>query len=545
MKKFIFFTFLFLTYISQQANSDPISRFLETQKEFKKYLNYKSLQQPRDKNLEIFFRHLDDNRNRFLAKTLSVDYLKTARIGNADTTEYRYEYFYNADGTIIREDEKFWNGKTDTEYVSRRHIKIFNSQKLLIEEQIFMYNDSTGILEPKHKILYEYNSKGLETKKEFYSYENQNFVLQERVTTSYFPNDLIQEQIYEMRDFKTGIFDYNSKLSFYYYENSLLKEYINQKYQDNSWINYAKYYFEYDNNRNMSLNRLYLEYISSTNEWIPYSETIYEHDQWNQIILIESKVYDSGSWINRYKYEYSYLGPDKLDYYIYYFWDNTNSRWQPSNKEKYSWEGELLKSIEWYYAMSPSNEFILTNKTIYIYDSYNNIIREEYYSVDYLSSQLILSEFSNFQYSGNLLVYFESKYINIFNNDTTWTYYPIYINNNNNVFHYTGCYGYFNYSSLVSVNDDALAPKTITLEQNFPNPFNPTTTIKFYLPEKTNVKLTIYDAMGREVKNLINEYKDKGYHEILFEASKYSSGVYFYKLETPEKFIVKKMLLIK
>jgi hypothetical protein len=74
------------------------------------------------------------------------------------------------------------------------------------------------------------------------------------------------------------------------------------------------------------------------------------------------------------------------------------------------------------------------------------------------------------------------------------------------------------------------APKAFALEQNFPNPFNPTTTIYYQLPTDSRVSIVVYDLLGREVKRLVDEVKEAGYHDQRFDASGIASGVYFYRM---------------
>ncbi|MGA9365202.1 MAG: T9SS type A sorting domain-containing protein [Bacteroidota bacterium] len=74
------------------------------------------------------------------------------------------------------------------------------------------------------------------------------------------------------------------------------------------------------------------------------------------------------------------------------------------------------------------------------------------------------------------------------------------------------------------------APKVFALEQNFPNPFNPTTTIYYQLPTDSRVSIVVYDLLGREVKRLLGETKEAGYHQERFDASGIASGVYFYRM---------------
>lgn len=108
--------------------------------------------------------------------------------------------------------------------------------------------------------------------------------------------------------------------------------------------------------------------------------------------------------------------------------------------------------------------------------------------------------------------------------------------------------GTVSYSSSVEV--EIIQPVEFSLSQNYPNPFNPTTTIQFSLPMNSRVELKIFNVLGQEVRTLLNREMESGYHEINFDASELSSGVYFYKLETTavngmNNSAVKKMILTK
>ena len=83
------------------------------------------------------------------------------------------------------------------------------------------------------------------------------------------------------------------------------------------------------------------------------------------------------------------------------------------------------------------------------------------------------------------------------------------------------------------------------LNQNYPNPFNPATVISWQLPVRSYITLRVYDILGREVSTLVNKELEAGYHEINFDASNLTSGIYFYRLTTPKYTLVKKMLLMK
>jgi hypothetical protein len=102
-------------------------------------------------------------------------------------------------------------------------------------------------------------------------------------------------------------------------------------------------------------------------------------------------------------------------------------------------------------------------------------------------------------------------------------------------------------SSSTNVNEIPLeTPRTFELYQNFPNPFNPSTIIKYDLPFAGFVTLKVFDVLGKEVRTLINtEMKTEGTYSVQFNASSISSGMYFYRLEAGKNAQVKRLVIIK
>jgi predicted CXXCH cytochrome family protein len=101
------------------------------------------------------------------------------------------------------------------------------------------------------------------------------------------------------------------------------------------------------------------------------------------------------------------------------------------------------------------------------------------------------------------------------------------------------------FSPTSVLNESGITPDKYELAQNYPNPFNPSTTIKFSIPESGNVKVIVYDAIGRVVVILTNNFYQAGSYKIEWNASSYASGIYFYRLESRNFNMVKKMVLIK
>ena len=99
---------------------------------------------------------------------------------------------------------------------------------------------------------------------------------------------------------------------------------------------------------------------------------------------------------------------------------------------------------------------------------------------------------------------------------------------------------------LQSTNiNEALKPSSFNLSNNYPNPFNPTTNIRYRIPHQTEVRIRIFDVLGNEIFTLVDEIKPTGKYETTFEAGGLSSGAYFYQLSCEEFTQTKKMMLVR
>jgi hypothetical protein len=103
----------------------------------------------------------------------------------------------------------------------------------------------------------------------------------------------------------------------------------------------------------------------------------------------------------------------------------------------------------------------------------------------------------------------------------------------------------------IADNNESALPAQFQLMQNFPNPFNPSTTIKYALPYSSKIKISVYNILGQLINNLIEEVKEAGYHEYKWNAANLASGVYVYTIKAKsldgnkDFFKAKKMILIK
>jgi hypothetical protein len=113
----------------------------------------------------------------------------------------------------------------------------------------------------------------------------------------------------------------------------------------------------------------------------------------------------------------------------------------------------------------------------------------------------------------------------------------------NNVMSYYGSHDIWPPEGVKALNTGI--PATYSLSQNYPNPFNPTTNIKYSITKESQVTLKVFDVLGREVENLVNQKQAAGSYEVNFNASKLSSGIYIYRIKAGDFVQSMKMILIK
>ncbi|WP_337873397.1 T9SS type A sorting domain-containing protein [Ignavibacterium sp.] len=108
-----------------------------------------------------------------------------------------------------------------------------------------------------------------------------------------------------------------------------------------------------------------------------------------------------------------------------------------------------------------------------------------------------------------------------------------------------GFWNIYQQGKITSVENDEIIPDKFELRQNYPNPFNPSTSISFSIPNEELVSLKVYNSLGEEVAELINETKQAGNYEMNFNSVGLASGIYFYRIQAGSFIQTKKMTLLK
>ena len=100
-------------------------------------------------------------------------------------------------------------------------------------------------------------------------------------------------------------------------------------------------------------------------------------------------------------------------------------------------------------------------------------------------------------------------------------------------------------SVKVNMVDSMEIPGEFSLSNAYPNPFNPSTTMEYYLPNNTEISIAIYDLQGRQIASLINDVVSAGNHSIVWNADAYPSGIYFVRMVAGKTANIQKVMLVK
>lgn len=130
--------------------------------------------------------------------------------------------------------------------------------------------------------------------------------------------------------------------------------------------------------------------------------------------------------------------------------------------------------------------------------------------------------------------------------------YRVYVTDSS-IFHNKEYFPYYEYglknikilNPITNIREQRNNPNGFFISQNYPNPYNPSTTIVYSVPERTRVSIKVFDLLGREVKTLVNEEKSAGNYKVEFNSSGLPSGIYFYRMETEKFSGTKKLILLK
>ncbi len=294
-------------------------------------------------------------------------------------------------------------------------------------------------------------------------------------------------------------------------------------------------------------------------------ETPVLRGKWTSIYVHDSRIWNDTIWAsNIYTGQTSIINATNKDNLT------TVRTWQSFPQQTISTHNCAITGDRKY--LLTTNEIDNPVGTMYIYNiqDLNNIT----YVRDWHPTNLTTSIVHNVEIYGNyaVIAHYSAgiRIVDISNPElpVEVAWYDTY--KRNDVTDYVGCWGVFMFPSGKIIGSDTdsglyviktnsiitgtggyvndVVPVKYNLEQNFPNPFNPSTDLKFSIPKNSNVKLDVYNIAGQQIAELVNDRRDAGNYDVKFDAGKYglTSGMYFYTLSTSDGFKkTKKMVLVK
>ena len=387
------------------------------------------------------------------------------------------------------------------------------------------YKDSPTFYRPSNATLFNWNDPDINI---YYTYDLQGVLQSEEIQ-----------------------YPYNSKQKVTYsYKENLLSYKTLDSLKNNQWQSIKQYFYTYNSEGNLSY---ILTQRWDDSCWINTNQDIYTYTNQNLLDKHTTTKWVNNEWLNIDCYTYIYDNNNLLVSLYYTIWENNN--WVNQTRYRYQYNSHKLVAV-YYSDYYSGNNWNQSARFIGSFDSNNNVT--SYVDISYNIISGREEEHERYTYTYDL----QNNCISVYHSRTTYGVMhfaltlpasgivKVYFNNRTNFIEYDSPKVTIQYITFTNVNDDLTAVNSCFLSQNYPNPFNPSTTIKYTIGEASNVKLTIYDVLGKEVVTLINSQASPGAYSMIWNATdkfgkKVTSGIYFYTLEAGKFTKTNKMLLIK
>ncbi|MCB9500853.1 MAG: T9SS type A sorting domain-containing protein [Deferribacteres bacterium] len=296
------------------------------------------------------------------------------------------------------------------------------------------------------------------------------------------------------------------RYTYVYNSNKEILFHLIERWEGSSWINIHGYSYSFDSNGNIA-SEIFQEGVGS--ELINNTRYIFSYDSSQNLILKTEGNWDGSMWQNYYRYSFTYDQNWNKVFSLTEAWDGSD--WIRKGRYVYSYDLNGSLTIELYEKWLAS-QWINYFRTTFTYDSNGSLTFG-------LSSYWDEGEWKPNQRNFNL----SDSY------DRTYSYQGVEIN----IF----------YSTSTNIRTNNTLNLNYSLTQNYPNPFDGQTTIRYFIPWQCQVQLKIFDILGRDIKTLVNQEQQAGSYEVGFNMTGIPNGIYFYKLHAGRFIQTRKMIL--
>ena len=318
---------------------------------------------------------------------------------------------------------------------------------------------------------------------------------------------------------------------------------LRELWENNQWVNDWRGTYTYDAQGNMLTDLL--EYWEN-NQWVNYSRRTYTYDAQGNMLTYLWEYWEDNQWVNAWRYTYTYNAQGNMLTDLAENWEN--NQWVNDGRGTYTYDaqGNMLTDLLEYWE---NNQWVNYSRRTYTYDAQGNMLTN--LTELWENSQWVNGWRYTYTYNaqGNLASIWFHAGLNsswVPANLNTFSGYEVY-DMAGNEYRFWGHNVNFIYKLIVTevLSEKTNVPEYFTLQQNFPNPFNPRTKINYAIPKESFVMIKVYDMLGREIKTLVNEEKTAGNYSVSFNAENLSSGIYFYTIKADAFVQTKKMVLLK
>ena len=343
----------------------------------------------------------------------------------------------------------------------------------------------------------------------------------------------------------TAVVDDTLRYTYTYDNNGNMLTRLTEIWTNNAWENSSRSTYTYDNNGNM-LTQLKEQWTNNAwvNDW-RYTST-YDNNG-NELTWL-SEIWTNNAWVNAWRYTNTYDNNGNMLTLLNEQW--TNNAWVNEWRETSTYDnnGNMLT---WLSERWTNNAWVNVRRYTYTYDNNGNMLtrlNERWTNNAWENSSRYTSTYDN---NWNAI---KGEYFEWLNNAwvTAHGYFSLSYNSGADYISFFGGVVNVTYTLIITdIKDNGLTANTYSLQQNYPNPFNPSTVIQYALPYESNVKITVYNALGEIVKTFNEGTKQTGSYNINFNGEGLSSGIYLYTInavsvEGKQNFqATKKMILIK
>jgi hypothetical protein len=375
-------------------------------------------------------------------------------------------------------------------------------------------------------------------------WSNGQWVSINRTTLTYDPYGNVLSELSEQCS--NGQWMNGTRKTYTYGANEHLLSDLIEAWDGGSWLKYGCYTYSYDANGNI-LSDAYVFWSLDQLAYYPWRNT-FTYDE-NGHILTELHEVGGLLWrfVNDNRWTYTYDSAWNILSKLNEYW--LNGQWVYGQRYTYTYDAEG-SMLFWITELWSNGQWVNGSRNTYTYDSIGNLLL--LLGENWTNNQWMNSERYTYTYDAeeNLTSLWHYGWLN-----SSWTSTDIGEGGGFGVSDSAGNtydLGYGYNCTLIRklivtgvASQSGNVPTVYSLSQNYPNPFNPSTAIKFDMPRASQVNLSVFDILGREVSVLVNDRRDAGVYEVKFDGSNLASGVYFYRLQAGDFVQAKKLLILR